>query len=137
MDNLRQPYVLKMNNFNWLNSKGKFNKNCIMLHTKLTWFKRKTENIKDLIKIPPSPVYCKQTLSLIDLNKHGIIVSDRRCTKSDSCSLTNIARQHKTLPSATVGTKGVSKNHLLSFDDNKVLKLSIGYVKHLFKCTGS
>jgi len=26
-----------------------------------------------------------------------------------------------------VGTKGVSQNHLLSFDDNKVLKLSIGY----------
>ena len=37
----------------------------------------------------------------------------------------------------TVGTKGVSQNHLLSFDDNKVLKLSIGYAKHLFKCTGS
>jgi len=36
-----------------------------------------------------------------------------------------------------VGTKGVSQNHLLSFDDNKVLKLSIGYAKHLFKCTGS
>ena len=32
-----------------------------------------------------------------------------------------------------VGTKGVSQNHLLSFDDNKVLKLSIGYAKHLFK----
>ena len=30
-----------------------------------------------------------------------------------------------------VGTKGVSQNHLLSFDDNKVLKLSIGYAKHL------
>ena len=28
-----------------------------------------------------------------------------------------------------VGTKGVSQNHLLSFDDNKVLKLSIGYAK--------
>jgi len=36
-----------------------------------------------------------------------------------------------------VGTKGVSQNHLLSFDDNKVLKLSIGYAKHFFKCTGS
>jgi len=36
-----------------------------------------------------------------------------------------------------VGTKGVSQNLLLSFDDNKVLKLSIGYAKHLFKCTGS
>jgi len=24
---------------------------------------------------------------------------------------------------ATVGTKGVSQNHLLSFDDNKVLKI--------------
>ena len=36
-----------------------------------------------------------------------------------------------------VGTKGVSQNHLLSFDDNKVLKLSIGYAKHLFKCTES
>jgi len=36
----------------------------------------------------------------------------------------------------SVGTKGVSQNHLLSFDDNKVLKLSIGYAKHLFKCTG-
>ena len=36
-----------------------------------------------------------------------------------------------------VGTKGVSQNHLLSFDDNKVLKLSIGYAKHLFKCTRS
>jgi len=35
-----------------------------------------------------------------------------------------------------VGTKGVSHNHRLSFDDNKVLKLSIGYAKHLFKCTG-
>ena len=34
-----------------------------------------------------------------------------------------------------VGTKGVSQNHLLSFDDNKVLKLSIEYAKHLFKCT--
>jgi len=32
-----------------------------------------------------------------------------------------------------VGTKGVSQNHLLSFDDNKVLKLSSGYAKHLFK----
>ena len=32
-----------------------------------------------------------------------------------------------------VGTKGVSRNHLLSFDNNKVLKLSIGYAKHLFK----
>ena len=31
------------------------------------------------------------------------------------------------------GTKDVSQNHLLSFDDNKVLKLSIGYAKHLFK----
>jgi len=37
----------------------------------------------------------------------------------------------------SVGTKGVSQNHLLSFDDNKVLKLSIGYDKHMFKCTGS
>ena len=37
----------------------------------------------------------------------------------------------------SVGTKGVSQNHLLSFDDNKVLKLSIGNAKHLFKCTGS
>jgi len=37
----------------------------------------------------------------------------------------------------SVGTKGVSQNHLLSFDDNKVLKLSIGYAKHLFKCTGT
>ena len=36
-----------------------------------------------------------------------------------------------------VGTKGVLLNHLLSFDDNKVLKLSIGYAKHLFKCTRS
>jgi len=35
-----------------------------------------------------------------------------------------------------VGTKGVSHNHRFSFDDNKVLKLSIGYAKHLFKCTG-
>ena len=35
-----------------------------------------------------------------------------------------------------VGTKGVSHNHHLSFDDNKVLKLSIGYAKHLFKCAG-
>jgi len=26
-----------------------------------------------------------------------------------------------------VGTKGVSHNHRLSFDNNKVLKLSIGY----------
>jgi len=34
-----------------------------------------------------------------------------------------------------VGTKGVSHNRRLSFDDNKVLKLSIGYAKHLFKCT--
>jgi len=34
-----------------------------------------------------------------------------------------------------VGTNGVLQNHLLSFDDNKVLKLSIGYAKHLFKCT--
>ena len=34
-----------------------------------------------------------------------------------------------------VGTKGVLQNHFLSFDDNKVLKLSIGYAKHLFKCT--
>jgi len=36
----------------------------------------------------------------------------------------------------SVGTKGVSHNHHLSFDDNKVLKLSIGYAKHLFKCAG-
>ena len=36
-----------------------------------------------------------------------------------------------------VGAKGVSQNHLLSFDDNKLLKLSIGYDKHLFKCTGA
>jgi len=35
-----------------------------------------------------------------------------------------------------VGTKGVSHNHRLNFDDNKVLKLSIGYAKHLFKCAG-
>ena len=35
-----------------------------------------------------------------------------------------------------VGTKGVSHNHHLSFDDNKVLKLSIGHAKHLFNCTG-
>jgi len=34
---------------------------------------------------------------------------------------------------AHVGTKGVSQNHLLSFDDNNVLKLSNGYAKHLFK----
>jgi len=34
-----------------------------------------------------------------------------------------------------VGTKGVSHNHRLSFDDNKVLKFSIGYAKHLFKYT--
>jgi len=50
---------------------------------------------------------------------------------SDSCSKANIANV------SSVGTKGVSQNHLLSFDDNKVLKLSIGYAKHLFKCTGS
>jgi len=36
----------------------------------------------------------------------------------------------------TGGTKSVSHNHRLSFDDNKVLKLSIGYAKHLFKCAG-
>jgi len=35
----------------------------------------------------------------------------------------------------TVGTKGVSQFYHLSFDDNKVLKLSIGYAKSLFKCT--
>ena len=35
-----------------------------------------------------------------------------------------------------VGTKGVSQNQRLSFDDNKVLKLSIGYAKHMFKCAG-
>jgi len=35
-----------------------------------------------------------------------------------------------------VGTKGVSQFYHLSFDDNKVLKLSIGYAKSLFKCTG-
>ena len=40
-------------------------------------------------------------------------------------------------PDDSVGTKGVSQNHLLSFDDNKVLKLSIGNAKHLFKCTWS
>jgi len=34
-----------------------------------------------------------------------------------------------------VETKGVSHNHRLSFDDNRVLKLSIGYAKRLFKCT--
>jgi len=34
-----------------------------------------------------------------------------------------------------VGTKGVSQLYHLSFDDNKVLKLSIGYAKSLFKCT--
>jgi len=31
----------------------------------------------------------------------------------------------------SVGTNGVLQNHLLSFDDNKVLKLSIGYAKLL------
>ena len=35
-----------------------------------------------------------------------------------------------------VRTKGVSQFYHLSFDDNKVLKLSIGYAKSLFKCTG-
>ena len=35
----------------------------------------------------------------------------------------------------TVGTKGVLKLYHLCFDDNKVLKLSIGYAKSLFKCT--
>jgi len=35
-----------------------------------------------------------------------------------------------------VGTKGVLQLYHLSFDDNKVLKLSIGYAKSLFKCTG-
>jgi len=35
-----------------------------------------------------------------------------------------------------VGTKGVSQFYHLCFDDNKVLKLSIGYAKSLFKCTG-
>jgi len=34
-----------------------------------------------------------------------------------------------------VGTKGVSQFYHLSFDDNKVLKLSIGYAKSLFKFT--
>ena len=34
-----------------------------------------------------------------------------------------------------VGTKGVSQIYHLSFDDNKVLKLSIGFAKGLFKCT--
>jgi len=36
----------------------------------------------------------------------------------------------------TIGTKGVSQFYHLSFDDNKVLKLSFGYAKSLFKCTG-
>ena len=36
----------------------------------------------------------------------------------------------------SVGTKGVLQLYHLSFDDNKVLKLSIGYAKSLFKCTG-
>jgi len=35
-----------------------------------------------------------------------------------------------------VGTKGILQLYHLSFDDNKVLKLSIGYAKSLFKCTG-
>jgi len=35
-----------------------------------------------------------------------------------------------------VGTKGVLQLYHLSFDGNKVLKLSIGYAKSLFKCTG-
>jgi len=35
-----------------------------------------------------------------------------------------------------VGTKDVSQFYHLSFDDIKVLKLSIGYAKSLFKCTG-
>jgi len=35
----------------------------------------------------------------------------------------------------SVETKGVSQFYHLSFDDNKVLKLSIGYAKSLFKCT--
>jgi len=35
-----------------------------------------------------------------------------------------------------VGTKGVLQLYHLSFDNNnKVLKLSIGYAKSLFKCT--
>jgi len=34
-----------------------------------------------------------------------------------------------------VGTKGVLQLCHLSFDDNKLLKLSIGYAKSLFKCT--
>ena len=36
----------------------------------------------------------------------------------------------------SVGTKGVLQLYHLSFNDNKVLKLSIGYAKSLFKCTG-
>jgi len=35
-----------------------------------------------------------------------------------------------------VGTKGVLQLYHLSFDDKKVLKLSIGYAKSLFKCIG-
>ena len=35
-----------------------------------------------------------------------------------------------------VGAKGVSQFYDLRFDDNKVLKLSIGFAKSLFKCTG-
>jgi len=35
-----------------------------------------------------------------------------------------------------VGTKGVLQLYHLCFDENKVLKLSIGYAKSLFKCTG-
>jgi len=38
-------------------------------------------------------------------------------------------------PVLSIGTKGFSQLYHLSFDDNKVLKLSIGYAKSLFKCT--
>ena len=38
----------------------------------------------------------------------------------------------------SVGTKGVSQNHLLSFDNNNVLKnYQLDMLNYLFKCAGS
>jgi len=66
----------------------------------------------------PTPVLHKPSYLIQGLNRHIHVLQG----KADTAH--------------SVGTKGVSHNHRLSFDDNKVLKLSIGYAKHLFKCTG-
>jgi len=78
-------------------------------------------------------------LNLQPFNKfvnHQLIIVKKRVHKN-LISFNYDCGEKKMKREVSVGTKGISQNHLLSFDDNKVLKLSIGYAKHLFKCTGS